>query len=253
MPDIDTVRRMMDTCYAAGTAYNTTLPFDSVRGRYIHSATLTLARNAYPQRELPSTLDVGSGEGGIASFWPHQQIVGVELSAVAVRMAKERYPEVDYRCSAIEEFRLLDGEPRFSLAVAQESIEHWVDVPAGLSAIREAMVPGGTLVLTTPNRDSLHCRISRKLGLGEPPKCSDDHVHEFGFNELIATVERSGFRHADCLGVVLLPYWAMERVLGHEIRRLTDTDQEVCEWFAEIGSLAPAEYCFIQCHAFVRS
>lgn len=248
MHDLKQIRAMMDKRYADGTAYKTSLPFDRQRGERIRTATLALAESLWSP--IPRTLDIGCGEGGIASFWPHQNIVGVELSEVAVQKARKSFPDVDYRVSAIEDFRLTPEEEPFELVVAQESIEHWVDVDAGLAAIRACMAPGGGLVLTTPNRDSLHCRISRKLGIGEAPICSIDHVHEFRYQELIDRVTGAGFEHQRSAGVGLLPYWSMERVVGEEVRRLTDHDEEVNQWFNDIASFAPAEYAFIQCHAF---
>jgi SAM-dependent methyltransferase len=250
MPSIDEVRSMMDKGYADGTAYRTALPFDLMRGERIRMATLDLAGKEALDAKV-RVLDVGSGEGGIASFWPHHNIVGVEISQVGVDKAKRTFPTVDFRCSAIEEFKLSEGEEPFRIVVAQESIEHWTNVDHGLKAIRAAMAPEGRLVITTPNRDSLHCRISRKLGLGEPPHCSFDHVHEFSYWELIHKVEAFGFKRAESKGVGLLPYWTMERVFGHEIRRLTDGDYDVNAWMNDIGCHAPAEYAFIQCHRFV--
>lgn len=249
MPSIEDVRRMMDADYAANTAYKSSLPFDTMRGQAIRHTTLTLAESFFPAG-IPRTLDVGSGEGGIASFWPHQDIVGIEISPVAVDRAKRAYPGVDYRACPVEQFSLQPDEKPFELVVAQESIEHWTDAKAGLQAIAAACYIGAGLVLTTPNRDSLHCRISRKLGLGEPPYCSKDHVHEFRFRELVDLVTSMGFVWMRSVGVGLLPYWAMESVMGHEVRQLTDRDPEVNVWMNEIAASAPAEYAFIQCHAF---
>jgi hypothetical protein len=42
----------------------------------------------------------------------------------------------------------------------------------------------------------------------------------------------------------------MERLMGHQIRQLTDTDKDVNVWMNEIGAAAPAKYAFIQCHLF---
>ena len=112
------------------------------------------------------------------------------------------------------------------------------------------MAPDGRLVLTTPNRDSLHCRISRKLGIGEPPYCAVEHIHEFGYEELIKTVEKAGFRHEIDRGVFLAPYWTCEKVFGHAIRKLTDEDAEINAWMHDIGACMPTQYAFIQCHRF---
>ena len=103
---------------------------------------------------------------------------------------------------------------------------------------------------TTPNRDSLHCRIRRRLGKSEAPYCADDHICEFGFDELVELCARQGFELKQSLGVGLLPYWTLEDEFGPEIRRLTDSDEEVVKWFEEMGAAIPAMYAFIQCHRF---
>ena len=253
MPSVDEVRATMNKGYAGGTVYKTSLPFDLQRGEKIRQASLGLASDMSCLDLEPITLDVGCGQGGIASFWPHRHVVGIEISDEAVKLARENYPWVDYRCCAVETFQLEECDRPFELVVAQESIEHWTDAKTGLVAIHRVMAKESCLILTTPNRDSLHCRISRKLGLGEPPYCSFDHVHEFGYSELIELVESVGFRLAKSVGVGLLPYWTMESVMGTKIRSLTDRDEEVNTWFNSIAEHAPAEYAFIQCHAFWRA
>lgn len=247
MPTVDDVKKMMDGLYASGRAYKTSLPFDVLRGEEIRAATLALALSHAPAHDdrFP-VLDVGCGEGGIASFWPHQNIVGIEISPVAVEKARKSHPEVRYYAMPVESIGELDEGP-FRIAVAQESIEHWTEVPNSLKAIRAKMVDGGSFVLTTPNRDSLHCRMARKFGF-EAPYCSSDHIHEFGYQELIDTVEAAGFRHVEARGVHLAPYWAIGQ-LGSHVRHLTDTDIEVNRWLNEIGRVVP-EYAFIQCHLF---
>ena len=252
MQSTSDVRDMMNARFADGTAYPTTLPFDIRRGDSIRAATLALAEGRRDQVYL--TLDVGSGQGGIASFWTHSNIVGLEISEVAVKMAREAFGHkgVKYICGAIEDFEIGAGQKPFDVVVAQESIEHWTDTSKGLDRISASMKPRGTLIITTPNRDSLHCRISRKLGLGEPPYCSIDHIHEFGYLELIHHVEEHGFECIRSLGVGLLPYWTMEKEFGVRIRSLTDADPEVVEWFETLGHFVPPSMAFIQCHSFEK-
>ena len=252
MPTVDDVKKMMDGLYASGRAYKTSLPFDVLRGEEIRAATLALAG---PMADKSvRVLDVGCGEGGIASFWPHQNIVGIEISEVAVAKARKAHPAVDYHVMPVESLDDLEDGP-FRLAVAQESIEHWTEVPNSLKALRrkiKSQPPGfstgkGYLVLTTPNRDSLHCRMARKYGF-EAPYCSSDHIHEFGYQELIDTVEAAGFKHVEARGVHLAPYWTIGS-MGPHARHLTDHDIEVNRWLNEIGRVVP-EYAFIQCHLF---
>jgi len=244
------VAEAMNSRYAAGTAYQEILEFDRIRTQKIREAVLYLARPS-PQTRI---LDVGCGVNGFASCWDypalHSHIVATDISAEAIKQAKEKFPGPEYLVGPIETVDLGDRNSHklFDCVIAQESIEHWVDVPAGLKNIRSHMSDIGKLVLSTPNRDSLHCRMARKFGR-EAPLISPDHVHEFGFQELIETVCDHGFVHEQALGVHMAPYWALEDIIGHQFRNLTDNDPEVNEWLNDIAEAVPA-YAFIQVHLF---
>lgn len=250
-PVIEDVRDRMNARYLAaapGSTYETGLIFDAMRFRELDRAVLSLAWNEAHDRCLQA-LDVGSGEGGIAAYWPHQNVYGLELSAVAVARARERFPDATFEVGAIEEWdpRIAGRARSFRLVVARETIEHWVDVPRGLENLRRALTDGAVLVITTPNRDSLHCRIGKKLGR-YVPKCCDEHQREFGYEELQRLLRQHGFAVEQSRGVGLAPYWALEDVLGDDVRHLTDYDADVNSWLNDIGRWMPAEYAFIQCH-----
>jgi len=247
------IRRMMDSKYAKGTPYTQEFPFDRLRDEELRRAALELTLPDLDERPL-RILDVGSGVGGFLSICKESgrhlaDVTGIEISKEAVKQASAAFPEARFVVSAIEEWR--PGEDRYDFAVSIESIEHWHDVPSGLAVIHQALRPGAPFVLTTPNRDSLHCLVGDKLGV-KVPYCSNEHVHEYGFDELIETVTAAGFMLARSQGVHLAPYWALERKLGNAIRRLTDKDAELNRVLNDIGRHMPPRYGFIQCHRFVR-
>lgn len=246
---LNAVRAMMNAGYESGTAYKSSLPFDSMRSQEIRRAVLELAGHLALDPAV-TTLDMGCGQGGVVAFWPHRNIIGVELSEVAVKMAKESYPESTFIVGAAEEFAW-DGVG-FRLITAVETVEHWTNVDAGLHNLRRVIADDGKLVMTTPNRDSLHCRLARKFGF-EVPHCSHDHIYEFGFAELIERVQSHGFKLEESRGVCLAPYWALERVVGPHIRRLTDNDEDLNGWLNAIARTAPAEFGFVQAHRFAAA
>jgi SAM-dependent methyltransferase len=250
--NLEEVKARMDDEFRRGVAYQSSLPFDSVRATEIRGALLRLAvgEPGEDAAAFGQTLDLGCGEGGVASFWPHHRILGVEISEVAVGKARAAYPDVTYVCAPVETFVLPEGTPPIECVVACEAIEHWVDPGPALDNVRRQVRPGTTLVLSTPNRDSLHCRMSAKLGLGEPPYCSYDHVHEYGYRELIAFVEAHGWAFDTARGATLTPLWACEHAVGNRFRQLTDNDPEVCDWFATIGRQMPAEFAFCVAYRF---
>lgn len=244
------IKDRMDKRYASGSAYSIGLPFDAMRLQEIRKTVLQLAT---PECNYETTrvLDVGCGNDGIAVFWPHQNIVGLDISEVAIRIAKERHPKVNYLAIPIEKYNPAQhGYGSFRMVVAVESIEHWMDVDKALDNIRQSMILGGWLVLTTPNTDSLHLRMMRKLGM-ILPKSSPDHLWEFGFQDLIHLVEKHGFALLESKGVGLCPYIVTESNNKDELRGLTDLDPDVNRWMNDIGRAMPPEYAFTQCHRFV--
>jgi SAM-dependent methyltransferase len=242
------VRAEMDRLYAQGPAYVAPTLWDRDRTKRLYDAVLELAQTDGHKTRL--TLDVGCGDGGVASFWP-SRTVGIEISEEACKAARAKHPDREFHCSAIED---LDDPRVFDTVVAVESIEHWVDADRGLEKIREHIVAGaeyrdedGLLIVTTPNLDSLHHRIGRRLGVWVP-FCSNDHVREFGFEELKGLLAKHGFEVVRSLGVGLAPYWALESVFGTRIRELTDHDHELVELLGRAGRDVP-EIAFIQAHA----
>lgn len=241
------VRGYMDDYYAHKVP-TTALPFNLhiMRETFQHVRTLCL-----PKAEEPGVrvLDVGCGGGGLRVRWPNWNTWGIDISAVAVQAARSKYPGGHFETCTIEESdRLKWGT--FELVVATEVVEHLVDVNVGLAAMARATAPGGWLVLTTPNRDALHCRMARKMGF-EAPLCCTHHTKEFGYQELIDLVCKHGFRHDKALGVMLTPWWTLEDKIGHALRKLTDNDDQVNEWMRVLGRDHP-EFAFSQCHRFVR-
>jgi len=86
--------------------------------------------------------------------------------------------------------------------------------------------------------------MHRKLGTVSP-NVSHDHVHEFGWHELDDVVGEAGFALYGSGGAGFTPYWSLEGYIGHSIRPLTDSDEDVNAWMSEIGRVAP-EFAFCQ-------
>jgi SAM-dependent methyltransferase len=245
----DEVKRRMDDEYQRGVAYVSELPFDRVRAVEIRSGILRMAQH---QKQLGGTLlDLGCGEGGAASYWPHQRIVGVEISDVACQKARAAYPLPTFVCAPVETFELPEGTPEISCVVGSEAIEHWCEPGPALDNVRRQVQEGTTLILSTPNRDSLHVRMHElEFGLGEAPTCSYDHVHEYGYNELIEFVTAHGWDFKASRGAMFEPAWACEAALGGAYRRSSDYSEQFNTWMADIGRTAAPEYCFCVVYKF---
>ncbi len=100
----------------------------------------------------PRLLDVGAGSGDLGGALASRgwSVVGVEPSAAACELARER--GVDARHGTLETVEL---EPAgYDAAVFHHSLEHVPDPVASLSRARDALRPGGAVAVAVPNFDS---------------------------------------------------------------------------------------------------
>lgn len=99
-------------------------------------------------------LDVGCGAGLLCEPLARlgAAVTGIDAAAQNVAVASEHAGagglEIDYRCGDVAEL----GLGGFDLVASMEVIEHVADKVAFVTALKEALAPGGLLILSTPNR-----------------------------------------------------------------------------------------------------
>ncbi len=105
---------------------------------------------------------------------------------------------VEFRCGLFYEQDF--GARRFDLVTMWHFLEHDYDPPRTLRAARDALAPGGLLVIEVPRLDSMTWRLYRERwpGLQAP-----QHTVLFSRNSLLAMVKRCGLEVVD-----YLPYGA---------------------------------------------
>lgn len=99
-------------------------------------------------------LDVACGEGYGASALSKanaQSVIGVDISEEAVRHARNKYG-IDARLGNAENLPLASNS--IDLIVSFETIEHIADQEAFLKECVRVLVPGGKLIISTPNKDA---------------------------------------------------------------------------------------------------
>lgn len=105
-------------------------------------------------------LDIGCGTGFLLEQFAKRGFsgVGVDLSPESVEIAQKRLAEL----GASDRLRAEVGsayeppEGPFDLVTITDVLEHLEDPRACLAAARERLAPGGVIVVSTPNRRSLH-------------------------------------------------------------------------------------------------
>lgn len=141
-------------------------------------------------------LDVGCGTGDFsAALRDHGAApVGVDVSAEAIRRARERHPDLDLR-HVPEDGALPFEEHSFDAVWAGEVLEHVVDTVAFLAELRRMLRFGGVLVLTTP----YHGRVATALlalrgrAFDEHFDPRADHLRFFSARTLRALLHDGGF------------------------------------------------------------
>lgn len=241
----DEIRKQMDEKYLNGKPYCSSLLWDIKRGREIDK----IAVNVFCRPANGKiVLDLGSGDGcgSMFSIGVCDKIILTDISEVAMNKARERYRHSFLNARFIQadacNLDFVDGS--FDIVIAKEVVEHVEDPTKLISEAFRVLKPGGIFSLTSPNKNSLHLIMSRKLGYGDF-KCSNDHIKEYTYDEIKEMIISTGF-YIDCTkGIYLMPYWGVSGLDG--ARRLTDNDEEINNLFLELGRLVGPRYAF--CYA----
>ncbi|MFQ5669204.1 MAG: class I SAM-dependent methyltransferase [Acidobacteriota bacterium] len=178
-----------------------------------------------------AVLDVGCNTGyGTRLLGRHRrEIVGVDVSAEAVRQARQLpgTRRVAFQVMDGKELPFADG--RFDLVVSFQVIEHVVDHASYLSEIRRVLAPHGRAVFTTPNA------VLRLLPGMKP--WNPFHVREFGALQLeqlldphFAGIEIRGLFGAE--GIRSVEMKRLERLRTKALRKENRARQGV-RWLRE--------------------
>ncbi|HEY6552731.1 MAG TPA: class I SAM-dependent methyltransferase, partial [Vicinamibacteria bacterium] len=133
--------------------------------------------------------------------WPFR-IIASDVDHELLRSRQAEFEEVRFLVGDAEPLPFRDGA--FDAVFAGELIEHLPDPRPGVAEFRRVLRPGGTLILTTPNR----MRLANVADGSERPY-SPDHLSELSYDEVHALLEAEGFeiRRATGLHLELLLNW----------------------------------------------
>lgn len=139
-------------------------------------------------RPAARALDVGCGRGDlgamlIARGW---QVTGIDPSESACETARAR--GIDARVGTLAEVPL--ERSSYDAAVFLHSLEHLTDPVQDLRVTRDALRPGGLLLITVPN---FGCWQRRRFGTRWFALDLPRHRVHFNSNALTRALERSGF------------------------------------------------------------
>jgi SAM-dependent methyltransferase len=150
-------------------------------------------------------VDAGSGEGyGTAILARRGTVVGVDLDEAAAAHAAGRYRSAPF---VRGDLRRLPLAPRsVDAVVALQVIEHLEGVQEFLEGAREALRPGGRLIVSTPNRATF------------PAGINPFHVREYGSADLRSLLQ-GRFESVGMVGIGHRAHLALlDRVLGEPVQ-----------------------------------
>jgi len=149
-------------------------------------------------------LDAGCGRSlftEIRPDWPFT-IVAADVDHDLIASRKAEFGRVQWLVADAHPLPFRDTA--FDALFAGELIEHLPDPRLALREFHRTLRPGGTLILTTPNR----LRLANRVDGSERPY-SPDHLSELSFDEVRGLLADSGFevRRATGLHLELLLNW----------------------------------------------
>ena len=237
---IDEIQRDLDKRYVKGSAYVSTAFWDDVRAEEINKQCMDMISPT----DGKQILELGCGIGGSAPFISNcGGYIGTDLSNEAIKTAYQHFgskPGFSFIVMDAQEVKFPDCT--FDLVIAKEVVEHVPDIKLTLQEAFRVLKPGGSILITSPNRNSLHLRINRMLGY-EDFTCSFDHIRELTYEEIEQLLLELGFEIANTSGVFLQPYWGIPGLDEH-VRCLTDDDPIMVDMLKELGRRCGAKYAF---------
>jgi hypothetical protein len=102
--------------------------------------------------------------------------------------------------------------------------------------------PGGRLLVTVANRDSLNQILTKKLGYVEFVT-NYQHFREFAFAEALALLDQAGLSITSTAGIFLFPYWGVPGI-DEVVRHIQDDDADFVELTRRLGERVGAEYAY---------
>lgn len=165
--------------------------------------------------------DLGCGNGYLARLLDGMghRVSALDSSKDGIRIAKESYPSIDFRCLSLYENLVPHIGSDYDVVTSSEVIEHLYDPRSFLRSAHAIMKGGGTLILTTPYHGyfkNLAMAVTGKLDKHFTVNWDCGHIKFFSVKTLTMMVEEQGFRNVRFRFAGRIPYLWKSMVLCAE-------------------------------------
>lgn len=174
-----------------------------------------------PARGNLKIADLGCGNGYLAGLLAElgHRVSALDSSEDGIRIAKEAYPSIDFRCLSLYENLVPHIGSEYDVVISSEVIEHLYDPRTFLRNAHSIMKNGGTLILTTPYHGyikNLAMAITGKLDKHFTVNWDCGHIKFFSVKTLSTMVVEQGFRNIRFKYAGRVPYLWKSMVLCAE-------------------------------------
>lgn len=143
--------------------------------------------------------DLGCGNGFLAGLLAEMghTITDLDSSEDGIRIAKETYPLIDFRCLSLYVNLTSHIGSDFDMVISSEVIEHLYDPRKFLRNAFDILKPGGAIILTTPYHGylkNLVMALTGKLDKHFTVGWDCGHIKFFSVRTLSEMVQERGFR-----------------------------------------------------------
>ena len=174
--------------------------------------------SSLPEGKNLKIADLGCGNGYLARILDGMghRVSALDSSEDGIRIAKEAYPSIDFRCLSLYENLVPHIGSDYDVVISSEVIEHLYDPRTFLRNSHAILKSGGNLILTTPYHGyikNLAMAVTGKLDKHFTVGWDCGHIKFFSVETLTAMVAEQGFHNIHFKFAGRVPYLWKSMVL----------------------------------------
>lgn len=192
--------------------------WDTNENTEVHSFVLPILNKWIPKNEKLKLFDLGCGNGALTSqiYTPQIECTGTDYSTTGIEIAKRHFSDIHFFQSNMEHSLPLEHHGCYDIVISNEVIEHLL-LPRQLFArAKEALRPGGALIISTPFHGywkNLALALTNKFDSHWHPLRDYGHIKFFSLKTLETLFKEEGFKVEEIERVGRIPIFARSMMI----------------------------------------